>query len=160
MGEGFEYGEFEVWVKNFNKMMKDKSFLTALCQSLGQGVLRDLKANTPVGQYDGQVFFTGRLKDGTPKIMTFSGKTHRVGGELRRGWHFVGVEPSGDSWLLTWANGKEYASFVENGHRKADHSGWVEGQFFARTTMEEVADKVPRMIEPKWEAWLHDLGFD
>lgn len=158
----FDFSEFEAFADNFQKQLKNEALLMDVFNKLGNVALRDLKANTPTGQYDGTVFFVGNLKAGGKKIFAFEPDAPRVrqGGELKRNWKFDGVTKSGDGWVIALSNNTEYASWVEKGHRKADHSGWVEGQFFMELTMEDVIGQVPTIVGPGWKEYLRSFGFD
>ncbi|MGL6220558.1 MAG: HK97 gp10 family phage protein, partial [Lacrimispora sphenoides] len=77
-------------------------------------------------------------------------RTPSDSGNLRRGWTAQGsgsgaeglktrgavryvdtlkVNHFGDSYVVEIVNPVEYASYVEYGHRTANHKGWVSGQF-------------------------------
>jgi hypothetical protein len=76
--------------------------------------LKDVKKNTPVGQY--------------PK------GTSKVGGTLRKGWHTTPTRPAGKGIQKGLENNVYYASYVNDGHRivtrKGITVGYVEGKHF------------------------------
>ncbi|MGL9971563.1 HK97 gp10 family phage protein [Enterococcus sp. DIV1420a] len=154
MSEGFYFDEFLQFAQNFHKTLQEENFVIDVLNRLGNLMIREVKMKTPVGQYDNSVFF---VRGG--KLLVFEGgKTARTGGELRRNWVLDGVEKVGDAYVVTISNNTEYASYVENGHRKADHNGWVEGQFFLKITMEEIIGQLPAIVGPAFEEYLRRFG--
>ena len=105
---------------------------------------------TPVGQYPAS-----------------SGKK---GGTLRRGWtgekrasaqgyaDSLTVNHFGDTYVIEIVNPVEYASYVEYGHRTANHSGWVKGQFMMTISEQELQKIAPKVLENKIKKYLGGLG--
>ena len=101
---------------------------------------------TPVGQYPAS-----------------SGKK---GGTLRRGWtgekrasaqgyaDSLTVNHFGDTYVIEIVNPVEYASYVEYGHRTANHSGWVKGQFMMTISEQELQKIAPKVLENKIKKYL------
>ncbi|WP_313151361.1 HK97 gp10 family phage protein [Enterococcus sp.] len=155
MSSDFIYDEFLAFANKFHKNLQEETFIVDVMNKLGNLMIREVKMKTPVGKYDNSVFFVSN-----GKLLVFeAGSTARTGGELRRNWILDGVESTGDGYVVTISNNTEYASYVENGHRKADHSGWVEGQFFLKITMEEILDQLPKIVGPAYEEYLRGFGF-
>lgn len=155
-GDGFYYDEFLKFANDFHKTLQEETFVIDVMNRLGNIMIRDVKARTPVGQYDNTVFFVSN-----GKLLVFesdSGST-RQGGELRRNWVLEGCQKVGDAYVVTISNNTEYAGWVENGHRTADHSGWVEGQFFMKITMDEIMDQLPAIVGPAYKEYLMKFGF-
>lgn len=154
--DGFNFDEFQKFANKFHKTLQEVEFIASVMNELGNILIRDVKKRTPVGKYDGTVFF---VRGG--KLLVFQGKKNaRTGGELRRNWILEGVSRTSDGYIVTIVNNTEYASWVENGHRKADHSGWVEGKFFLKVTLEEVMEKLPSIVGPAYEEYLKGFGFE
>lgn len=96
--------------------------------------------------------------------------THRtpvVSGELRRAWSTNNIKVShvGSDYVVEIINPKEYASYVEYGHRqepgryvpaigKRLKKGWVEGQFMLTISEEEIRQSAPGILEKKVKKWL------
>lgn len=161
MSAEFEFQEFLDFAQNFHKTLQEETFVVDVMDKLGNVYLRDMKANTPVGQYDDTVFFTGRRIDGSRFIGHFEVPGHnatRQGGQARRNWKLLGVQKVGDTYVVTISNNTEYISYVNDGHRKADHSGWVEGQHFVEITMDDMMNKLPRIVGPLWRDYLERFG--
>ena len=73
--------------------------------------------------------------------------TPKDGGTLIRNWT-VGETKQGDDTTETEViNPTEYASYVEYGHRKRDHKGWVKGKFFLTTAEQRARAKAPAILQ-------------
>lgn len=101
--------------KELRAMLGDISQIDrkVLTSAVNEG-LKDVKKNTPVGQY--------------PKG---SGK---VGGTLRKGWHTTPTRPAGKGIQKGLENNVYYVPYVNDGHRivtrKGVTVGYVEGKHF------------------------------
>ncbi|MGQ4559258.1 HK97 gp10 family phage protein [Levilactobacillus hammesii] len=78
-------------------------------------------------------------------------------GHLRRTWHVSGPFIGGTVISLELYNNTEYAPFVENGHRTRGGSGWVEGRFMLRDTIEVLEAQLPSLISPSLRTTLKGL---
>ncbi|WP_071131363.1 HK97 gp10 family phage protein [Enterococcus timonensis] len=154
--DGFNFDEFLKFANDFNKTLQEENFIMDVMNYLGNVMIRDVKMRTPVGQYSNKVFF---VKGGKLLVFEADKGSGRAGGELRRNWILNGVQKVGDEFVVTISNNTEYASYVENGHRTADHSGWVEGQFFLKITMDEIQEKLPSIVGPAYKSYLGAFGF-
>ena len=63
-GNGFYYDEFLAFANQFHKSLQEENFILDVLNKLGNIMLTTAKENTPVGQYDGTVFFTGYSSTG------------------------------------------------------------------------------------------------
>ena len=78
-------------------------------------------------------------------------------GTLRRAWtagtssegyaNSVQVNHSGNVYEIAITNPKEYASYVEYGHRTPNHKGWVPGKFMMKISEEELERIAPAILE-------------
>lgn len=132
--------------KELSKLQDPNAFVEACAKELAARLLRLVIKKTPVGQY--------------PKG---SGKK---GGTLRRGW--TGLKQSsaldyaesltvthvGNTYVIEIINPVEYASYVEYGHRTANHSGWVEGRFMMTISEQELEKITPKVLENKIKKYL------
>ena len=66
------------------------------------------------------------------------------------------VEKSGDYYIIRVINPIYYASYVEFGHRTADHKGWVEGQFFMTLSEDDLESIAPNILEKKLDKLLRE----
>ncbi len=117
-----------------NKTTDD--FLQSCTKELAARLLRMVKNKTPVGQY----------KD-----------IGKVGGTLRRGWTTGTITKEGSSYRIEIVNPVEYATYVEYGHRTANHSGWIPGQFFMTISEQELEKIAPKVLENKIKKYLEGV---
>lgn len=75
-------------------------------------------------------------------------------GVLRRGWVIGEIRKNGDSYQIEVKNPIEYASYVEYGHRTANHQGWVPGQFMMTISEQEIQQSAPGILENKIKKFL------
>lgn len=131
------------------KLQDPDVFVEACAKELAARLLRLVVKRTPVGQY--------------PKG---SGKK---GGTLRRGWtgekrasaqgyaESLKVNHFGDTYVIEIVNPVEYASYVEYGHRTANHKGWVKGQFMMTISEQELSKIAPKVLENRIKKYLGGL---
>lgn len=132
------------------KSMKDPdAFVESCAKELAARLLAKVIKRTPVGGY--------------PKS---SGKK---GGTLRRGWtggkrasvsayvDSLSIQHVGDAYVIEIVNPVEYASYVEYGHRTADHKGWVPGKFMMTISEQEIQEIAPRVLERKVKKYMEGL---
>ena len=123
-------------------------FCREVSKELAARLLALVIPRTPVGQY--------------PKA---SGKK---GGTLRRGWtantgdaagyaSSLTVKKVGSEYRIEVINPVKYASYVEFGHRTADHKGWVEGRYFLTLSEQDLRSLAPSLIEKKLEKRLREV---
>lgn len=143
-------------------------FLQTCAKELAARLLRMVVKRTPVGEY-GKSYVTDadgshvRYKAGKNK-----GKVKRAtvkkGGTLRRGWTAGGpargyadslpVHHWGDTYAIEIVNPVEYASYVEYGHRTANHKGWVRGHFMMTISEQELQTIAPQILEKRIREFL------
>ena len=129
-----------------NKLQDPDKFVEACAKELAARLLRMVVKRTPEGEY--------------PKS---SGKK---GGTLRRGWtgekrssaqnyaDSLTVHHFGDTYVIEIVNPVEYASYVEYGHRTANHKGWVKGKFMMTISKQELEKIAPKVLENKIKKYL------
>ena len=129
-----------------NKLQDPDKFVEACAKELAARLLAMVVKRTPVGEY--------------PKS---SGKK---GGTLRRGWtgekrssaqnyaNSLTVHHFGDTYVIEIVNPVEYASYVEYGHRTANHKGWVKGRFMMTISEQELEKIAPKVLENKIKKYL------
>lgn len=77
-------------------------------------------------------------------------------GHLRRQWTVQSVEKQGNGYVATVFNGVDYASYVEYGHRTANHKGWVRGQFMMTKAERNLMARAPGLAEKKLQKYLQE----
>lgn len=108
----------------------------------------------------------------------------KVGGILRRGWtaksereaelsaafggkdsakkfaESIEIKKVGNSYEIEIINQVSYASYVEYGHRTANHNGWVEGRFILTISENEIESQAPKILERKLMKYLKECFND
>ena len=131
-------------------------FCEGCAKELAARLLAKVIKRTPVGQYP-----SGRGKNG---------------GTLRRGWtattesdaesggrsnakqyvDSLRVTKTGNVYQIEIINPVNYASYVEFGHRTANHSGWVNGRFMLTISEDELESQASGILERKLMKYLGD----
>jgi hypothetical protein len=109
-------------------------FSDKMIRELAAMELAKIIKRTPVGQYPSS-----------------SGKN---GGTLRQGWQVGQVKHTGNEYEIEISNETYYASYVESGHRTANHKGWVKGQFMVKISEQEMDSQGSAIIEKRLIAFL------
>lgn len=153
---GFPISDMKKLQKQLNKIQQDQveAFIDACAKELAARLLAKVIKRTPVGQYPAS-----------------SGKK---GGTLRRGWtsktheeaasggkasakayaDSLTIHHYGNTLVIEIVNPVKYASYVEYGHRTADHKGWVQGRFMLTTSEQEIQNIAPKVLEAKIKKFL------
>lgn len=143
---GCSFGDLKKFRDELNKLQNPDDFAESCAKELAARLLRMVVKRTPVGQY--------------PKG---SGKK---GGTLRRGWtgekrssaqgyaETMKVNHYGGTYVIEIVNPVEYASYVEYGHRTANHKGWVKGRFMMTISEQELEKIAPKVLERKIKKYL------
>lgn len=160
-----DYKQLQRLQKNLELMQKadlDK-FCEDCAKELAARLLAKVIKRTPVGQY--------------PE------STGMMGGTLRRGWtseteqeaeatavfgggtaaktyaNSLKIEKVGNVYQIEIINPVHYASYVEFGHRTANHKGWVNGRFMLTISEGELDVQAPHILEKKLIKYLGE-AFD
>lgn len=142
----FKINGLEELQKELNKLQNPDDFVESCAKELAARLLRMVVKNTPTGEY--------------PQ------NTGKKGGTLKRGWtdgkrssakgyaDSLAVHHFGDTYVIEIVNPVEYASYVEYGHRTANHKGWVKGKFMMTISEQELATIAPKVLENKIKKYL------
>lgn len=147
----FNFQDFEKIKNNLEKLNQEQVdlFIDACAKELAARLLAKVIKRTPVGDYPNS-----------------SGKK---GGTLRRGWtggknssavayaDSLTIHHFGDAYVIEIINPVEYASYVEFGHRTANHKGWVNGRFMLTISEQEIQQATPAIIEKKLMKQMGEL---
>lgn len=144
---GFDAKQLKKFTEELQKLQDPDAFVESCVKELAARLLRMVIKRTPVGEYPN--------------------KSGKKGGTLRRGWTGSKGQASakgyaddmkvyhfGDTYVVEIVNPVEYASYVEYGHRTADHSGWVKGQFMMTISEQELERIAPAVLEAKIKKYL------
>ena len=138
----FDNSQFEEFAKHVNAEISGgqlKNEVKKSVKNVGETYKRNAEANTPV-------------------------KT----GDLRRSCQLNGPIFSGADISIELRNGKNYASFVENGHRQTPgryvpaigkrlKASWVPGQHFLQKATKQNSNQIPQLITPVMDNILRML---
>lgn len=160
------------------------AFVEACTKELAARLLAKVIKRTPVGDYSKEITVTAKRDskhhkkgDVYKKRANPSGK---LGGTLRRGWtsnsheeaaagrgkkspsqeevtQFVDsleLRREGNLLRIEIINPVSYASYVEHGHRTANHRGWVEGTHMLEYSEQELKEIAPKVLEARLNEWL------
>lgn len=147
----FNFQDFEKIKNNLEKLNQEQVdlFIDACAKELAARLLAKVIKRTPVGDYPNS-----------------SGKK---GGTLRRGWtggknssavayaDSLTIHHFDDAYVIEIVNPVEYASYVEFGHRTANHKGWVNGRFMLTISEQEIQQAAPAIIEKKLMKQMGEL---
>lgn len=75
-------------------------------------------------------------------------------GTLRRGWTLGEIRKENGAYIIEIINPVKYASYVEYGHRTANHKGWVTGRFMLTLSEEDVEKLAPQLLEKRFKELL------
>lgn len=144
---GFNANQLKKFAEELQKLQDPDAFVESCVKELAARLLRMVIKRTPVGEYPN--------------------KSGKKGGTLRRGWtgskgqasakgyaDDMKVNHFGDTYVVEIVNPVEYASYVEYGHRTADHSEWVKGQFMMTISEQELERIAPAVLEAKIKKYL------
>ena len=138
----FDNSQFEEFAKHVNAQVSGgqlKNEVKKSVKNVGETYKRNAETNTPV-------------------------KT----GDLRRSWQLIGPIFSGAEISIELRNSKNYASFVENGHRQTPgryvpaigkrlKASWVPGQHFLQKATKQTSNQMPQLITPVMDNILRRL---
>lgn len=142
----FNISGLEKFRDELNKLQNPDDFVESCTKELAARLLRMVVKRTPTGEY--------------PK------STGKKGGTLRRGWtgekrssakgyaDSLTVHHFGDTYVIEIVNPVEYASYVEYGHRTANHKRWVKGKFMMTISEQELEKIAPKVLENKIKKYL------
>lgn len=158
-------------------------FIELTAKELAARLLAKVIKRTPVGEYGKSIVrdesgVAVRLKSGKNKGKVKK-QVVKKGGTLRRGWtakteaeaengsgrgtdaaiyaNSLAIRKIGSDYVIEVINPVHYASYVEFGHRTANHKGWVEGEFMLTISEQELEADAPRVIENKLIKYLGEV---
>lgn len=133
----FDCRGMEEFKKQLEQLQKTQNeFVESCAKELAARLLRLVVKKTPVGIY--------------PE------STGKMGGTLRRGWTIGEIRKEGGVYLIEIINPTEYGSYVEYGHRTANHKGWVKGRFMMKISEQELEKMAPKVLENKIKKYLEE----
>lgn len=177
---GFSVAGMKKLQKQLNKIQQGnvEAFIDACAKELAARLLAKVIKRTPVGDYSKEIEVVAK-KDSKhhKKGDTYTKKINpsgKKGGTLRRGWtsktheeaesgkkasakayaDSLTIHHYGNTLVIEIVNPVEYASYVEYGHRTANHKGWVQGRFMLTISEQEIQNIAPKVLESKIKKFL------
>ncbi len=139
-----DFKQLDAFAKNLEKLNQEQKqqFMVSCTKELAARLLAKVIQRTHPGRYPAS--------------------TGKTGGTLRRGWETqlsngFSVNQVGDSFVVELINPTEYASYVEYGHRKSNHQGWVEGKFYLTISEQENEAVAPAILERELMRYLSEI---
>ncbi len=129
------------------------AFVEACAKELAARLLAEVIKRTPVGDYHGGEYEC-KVRKGSKPIHHGRKVEGKQGGTLRRGWTIGEIRNEGGVYKIDVINPVEYASYVEHGHRTANHKGWVPGHFMLALSEQEIQKNAPSILEAKIKRFL------
>lgn len=170
-----DFRQLQELQKKLEKAEKQRADFCEMCaKELAARLLYLVDKRTLPGDHPVMVEFTAHIpskhvefktKEGKevsfntkPKVeeVKFEQHTGVTGGTLRRAWTVGEIRKQGDNYVIEVINPTEYASWVEFGHRTANHKGWVPGHFMLTTSEKELQRATPAILEKKLKKFLED----
>lgn len=144
--------ELKEFQKKLNKLQDPDLFVEACAKELAARLLAMVVKRTPVGDYSGDSYTceSGQVHKGH-KV------PGKVGGTLRRGWTIGEIRKEGSVFKVDIINPVEYASYVEYGHRTANHKGWMPGHFMMTISEQELEKIAPKVLENKIKKYIREV---
>jgi hypothetical protein len=102
----------------------------------------------------------GKIIKKTP-IGQYPSSTGKVGGTLVKGWtadknmnaksyvSSLPISKTGSDYIIEIINPVKYSSYVEFGHRTANHKRWIKGTFMMTISEMELESQAEKIIEKK-----------
>lgn len=167
-----DFRELKKFQEDLKKLQDPDVFLQSCAKELAARLLTMVIKRTPVGDYSQEIEVTAKRDskhhkkgDIYKKTVNPSGKQ---GGTLRRGWtgqkrasageyaDSLSIQHIGNDYVIEIINPVEYASYVEFGHRTANHKGWVKGQFMMTISEQELEKIAPKVLEQKLKKYFEE----
>lgn len=148
-----DYKQLERLKKNIDKLAQVdfEKFCQEVAKELAARLLAKVIKRTPVGEYeDGQIGgtlrrgWTARTEREAEATAVFGG-----GNSVKAYVDSLQITKNGDVYEIEIINPVFYASYVEFGHRTANHKGWVEGRFMLTISESELDAQAPKIIEAR-----------
>lgn len=156
-----ELEDFTRKIEDLNKQQKEE-FMKACCKELAARLLKKVIKRTKPGNYENKV--GGTLRRGWTSEKTGDSKRDTTqamydnlfGSDQKISQKNMSVRKEGNTYIIDVTNAVEYAAYVEYGHRKRNHQGWVPGKFMLTISEAELRTVTPQILERKLQKFLED----
>lgn len=151
--------KFQQNLDRLQKAQREELFEECM-KELATRFLTKVTKRTPVGDYSKEIQYTAKRDsknhkkgDVYTKKVNPSGKK---GGTLRRGWTIGEIQKQGNTYKVEIYNPTIYASYVEYGHRTANHKGFVPGRLMMTISEQQIQQIAPSVLQRKLNKYLED----
>ena len=177
-----KYGQLVEFTKKIEKLneKQKEDFLESCCKELASRLLQKVTERTKPGNYSKEIEVTAKRDSKYHKKGDKYKKkvAPKQGGTLRRGWtaktheeaangkgngrkieeyvNSMKIDHTGNTFRVEIINPVEYAAYVEYGHRKRNHQGWVPGKLMLTISETELRAVTPQILERKIKKFLED----
>lgn len=177
-----KYGQLVEFTKKIEKLneKQKEDFLESCCKELASRLLQKVTERTKPGDYSKEIEVTAKRDSKYHKKGDKYKKkvAPKQGGTLRRGWtaetheeavngkgngrkieeyvNSMKIDHTGNTFRVVIINPVEYAAYVEYGHRKRNHQGWVPGKLMLTVSETELRAVTPQILERKIKKFLED----
>ena len=134
-----ELTEFQKKIEKLNNVQKEE-FLEACCKELAARLLAKVIKRTPSD--------TGGLRRG------WTGSKNKNATAYANS---LSIKHVGNKYQINITNPVEYASYVEYGHRTANHEGWVQGHFMLTISEQELNNTSDRILQAKLNKYMKEV---
>lgn len=134
-----QLAEFQKKIEVLNDQQKEE-FLESCCKELAARLLRKVIKRTPST--------TGTLRRGWTAGKSQNASAYASG---------LDIKHIGDKYIIDIINPVEYASYVEYGHRTANHTGWVPGKFILTISESELNNMSDNILQAKLNKFMKDV---
>ncbi len=162
-----DYRQLQRLQQKLNKLQSGdiETFCRQCAKELAARLLAKVIERTPVGQYDeGSGKAGGTLKRGwtagSSREAELSAVFNATPTSARAYVEQLQISKVGDTYQIEIINPVEYAPYVEFGHRKRNHQGWVPGRFMLTISEKELESQAPKVLERKLMQYLGGLFND
>lgn len=148
----FDLRELRKLQERLNRISEPEinAFLEECVKQLAAKLLAKVIRRTPTGDYPKESGKKGgTLKRGWTASQKGSGAEGLHSRSAKQYVDTLTVHQYGGYLVIEIINPVEYASYVEYGHRTANHTGWVKGRFMMTIAEQEIRQATPAMLERK-----------
>lgn len=153
----FDLGNLKKLQERLNKVAENDidDFLDACAKELASRLLAKVIKRTPVGQYPKSSGKTGgTLRHGWTTSQAGSGSEGFRSRNARQFVNSLPVHHFNGYIIIEIINPVKYASYVEFGHRTADHADWIPGKFMMTIAEQELSEIAPRVLKARIKKFL------
>lgn len=153
-GGSFDFRQVKKLQKQMEQLERDRdTFCEACAKELAARLLAKVIKRTPVSKsHPGHT--GGTLRRGWTTQDTGSGSEGLRTRGVSQYVDTIRVHHFDDTYVIEVTNPTQYASYVEYGHRTANHKGWVPGKFMLTISEQQIQKAAPALLEKMLQDYL------